>query len=541
MLQSSNQLRWIFDDTTRRYYYYDARSDCYTYQDGQRVPRPLPNISGARESTADLAESPTIFNAHYSLGTGSRQSSAVNPHSILSRQQSGTAAMPNQIQRSSLALLDPLAQQVSNLTFETTQTRPQPSQTQFSQEQSSQPQVSQGLQRVRPQVWQDETGGRFFSAHNPANDVRTTIQTGPANLITDPYFLRAGIPAQRLLIATPGQAEKLFEEFRRRLRPKKYFTVGKVFHVLWTEPAGESNTVVTTLEPGTSVGRFGERVFSKVRKFVVVREGESYCSALPIATYGRRGVSKPGIVKSEHSIIYTGRTAPSDLSEESPVRGEPGMRPDAIRVIPDVSTDKLDPISRLDYGKVHTIQHNIKARSFGMVHPRSVNALMHQFRNVWADLPTVLGSDKAPAGSFGGMTDNNVSTSLQREVTSTGPRSSASTKSATSGRSQGRSVAGSARRVHPQSTEAIRAKDQPRTEAAVRQLVQSGWGRDEALRYVVAELGNRRNLAPQSQQSIASENTVTFGDDEDSLKDGSQRSREMDGKAQARSPVTPLI
>lgn len=52
----------------------------------------------------------------------------------------------------------------------------------------------------------------------------------------------------------------------------------QVFLVLWAEPMGENNTMVTTQAKADS--RFGEAIHSKVRRFVVVREGNNYCTAL---------------------------------------------------------------------------------------------------------------------------------------------------------------------------------------------------------------------------------------------------------------------
>ncbi|KAF2722887.1 hypothetical protein K431DRAFT_221009, partial [Polychaeton citri CBS 116435] len=176
-----------------------------------------------------------------------------------------------------------------------------------------------------------------------------------------------------MLIGTEEEEERLFPLFRKPQHPARFFTVGKVFLVLWVEPAGES--VVTYLQAGETTGRFGERVYSKVRRFVVIRQQSGYCSALPITTYGRRGVSKPGVIKSEHAIIHTGSQAPEPLNAELPHRGEAGMRSRAIRVDPDERDTKLDLLSRLDFGKITTIQHNLKVKSFGKVNRASMDAL----------------------------------------------------------------------------------------------------------------------------------------------------------------------
>lgn len=102
-----------------------------------------------------------------------------------------------------------------------------------------------------------------------------------------------------------------------------------------------------------------------------------------ILTYNRQGVSKKGVVKSEHAIIHTGKHAPSPLETEFPKRGEQGLLPSPIRVDPDNPDDKLDSMSRLDFAKTYTIHHNVKVRSVGKVNRASMQALFNQFRAVW--------------------------------------------------------------------------------------------------------------------------------------------------------------
>lgn len=59
------------------------------------------------------------------------------------------------------------------------------------------------------------------------------------------------------------------------------------------------------------------------------------------------------------------------------------MRNEAIRVVPDDPTDPLDPQSRINFGGTVTVQHNVKVRAYGQVHPASMRALHTQFGNVW--------------------------------------------------------------------------------------------------------------------------------------------------------------
>lgn len=192
-------------------------------------------------------------------------------------------------------------------------------------------------------------------------------------------------------LAYPGQQEKIVHsslspEFT--VRPKRFFAIGRVFLVLWSEPANALGAV-TGWQSGTVLNHLGERVFSKVRRFIVIREGNGSCTALAISTYSGRGVAKRGVNKSEHVIVYTGKTPPRPQKDEFPRRNEKGMELAPIRIDPDIPQDRLDPMARLDLAAVHTVQHNIKAKSFGIVNSRSKADLLLNFRTVWMKEPHV--------------------------------------------------------------------------------------------------------------------------------------------------------
>jgi hypothetical protein len=50
---------------------------------------------------------------------------------------------------------------------------------------------------------------------------------------------------------------------------------------------------------------YGERVYSKIRRFIVVREGERSVSCLPVTSYANEGIRKSGIRLDEHGFIYS--------------------------------------------------------------------------------------------------------------------------------------------------------------------------------------------------------------------------------------------
>lgn len=375
---------WTFDYGQRMYYRYDAENDQFVYQDGRRYPRPshIPRTTFLPVATSvDPSQSPPQQPSEYIHSTGrpnesGPQGSGITPYGSRSPQDAAprtaqsTQSESGRVRVDSRLRPDQIASELGRLSVETRIP-------QQSQPEAYLPEPVQG------QVY-ESNGMRMVSVVDQRNGVQTTIADRPAERITDPGLYQQGIPAHRMLFGnTAVPEERLFAGYKIRDRPGRFFVQGRVFLVLWTEPAGETNTLITKREPGLTLGRYGERVYSKVRRFVVVREAINYCSALPIVTYGGQGVGKRTVDKSEHAIIHAGDQVPEPLPAELPERGEQPMRARPIRVVPDEPRDRLDPVSRIDFGKIHTIQHNIKVKAFGMVHQHAMDALLTQFTNVW--------------------------------------------------------------------------------------------------------------------------------------------------------------
>lgn len=371
MSQPISQNGWTWDPRSKRWYYYDRLTDEIVYEDNRRVPR-TPYAAGTSQQTASQTQT-TGHNAHYVI-----ESPAYQP---AQQQISNTSNPTYQSVRNSYSSFTPLqtvTEGVSSLTL-----AHQPQQYRSNQTSRGPPQSNPNNQA---EIGPDDPQ-RFVSGHDQDGipytsdrylGITTRVQTAPQRDITDPALWNIGIPARARLLPSAGDNEKLFESFQKRPQPRNYFILGRVFITLWTEPAGG-----TGLEPGTHRGRYGERVFSKVRRFVVIRAGDNYCSCLPIVSHNDQGVSKPGVRKSDFSIIYTGKAAPDPIEAEKPKPGEAGMRRHSIRVVADDPTDKLSQMSRLDYGQVSTVHHHVKVKNFGIVHPHSMRHLEKQFDDVW--------------------------------------------------------------------------------------------------------------------------------------------------------------
>lgn len=223
---------------------------------------------------------------------------------------------------------------------------------------------------------------RRVQALGSGGEIEVTIQPAVQDPISQKAAVRPQDTTYRVSIDNRAVIQSFFPQFQARPNAKGFFLVGRIFVVLRSGNASASS-VVTGHAPGVALNHRGQRVSAQARRFVVIQEGDTFCYALPISTYGGRGVAHQSVTKSDHVIIFTTRTAPNATPSEAPQRGEAGMRPVPIRVEPSSPTAALDPMSRLDLGCVTLVQHNHQVQPFGSVCDRSVSHLKQQFENVW--------------------------------------------------------------------------------------------------------------------------------------------------------------
>ncbi|CAN9452811.1 unnamed protein product [Alternaria alternata] len=149
-----------------------------------------------------------------------------------------------------------------------------------------------------------------------------------------------------------------------KVRSAGFFTEGRMFSVLFIEPAG-ANTVnnVTYYNGNLSQVQYGEYARSQVRRFIVVKQRREYCFAVPVFTYGNRGTRKPGVVADEHAIAHSHGSSPMLVADEAPLTKSP------IPIVMNVSEESLSLASRIYFGIHHPIQFNVKVKDIGRVHP----------------------------------------------------------------------------------------------------------------------------------------------------------------------------
>ncbi|KAI9851744.1 MAG: hypothetical protein M1824_002492 [Vezdaea acicularis] len=176
------------------------------------------------------------------------------------------------------------------------------------------------------------------------------------------------IPGARRIRGTDGAEKPLDPSYK--LQDKSLFAVGNIISCLWSEPAGTQPPSAKTVAELDNVllytTKYGEKVYSTIRRFVVVKERNMCCYCLPICTYGGNGTSRKGMDAKLHAIIYMSGTQPTA------VKGEPRINNEPIEVGIYPNEASLKYASRLNYGKLYTIEHNVKMKVVGYVAELSV-------------------------------------------------------------------------------------------------------------------------------------------------------------------------
>jgi len=154
-----------------------------------------------------------------------------------------------------------------------------------------------------------------------------------------------------------------------QVQDRRFFRVGTVFAMLWHENAGQG----TAQSQDIWVGKYGELVYSTIRRMVVVEEQRGCAWCLGIFTYNRKGVGKPGVDPSTHAVIFMKNSTPTFGLEE------PMMTKEPIAVVPVSPDKKLDSMSRINFAKIYTVEHNVKVKHIGEIDKAYVHRLMGHY------------------------------------------------------------------------------------------------------------------------------------------------------------------
>lgn len=101
-------------------------------------------------------------------------------------------------------------------------------------------------------------------------------------------------------------------------------------------------------------------------------------STSAIYTYQGRGVSKSAADATKHAIVYMEGSQPVARASE------PRMLSKPLEVRPDTADHRLSPMSRLNFGKLFTVEHNVKVLPVGKITERSMPDFLAYARSeIW--------------------------------------------------------------------------------------------------------------------------------------------------------------
>lgn len=179
-----------------------------------------------------------------------------------------------------------------------------------------------------------------------------------------------------------GEMKTLYATYQMPKQGARFFAAGRVFSLLWHEPAGTPRApaseerdkagVGDRLGPNKTIGPYGEVIYSHIRRMVVIRNREGYCWCLGINSYNGQGLNKAGLKAQErdaHTIIHDANLKPT------PLDGEPKPRKRPIPVVM-VKGQTLTRASRLHYGKPYVVEWNTRVMNVGTVHPDHLPVLI---------------------------------------------------------------------------------------------------------------------------------------------------------------------
>ncbi len=208
---------------------------------------------------------------------------------------------------------------------------------------------------------------------------------------------------QRYVAATKGGSEEIDSSYYVRTKDYRvFFKIGRVFSTLWTDALGSNANKVDPTFVSEVVYR--EKVFSKIRRFIVVREGDRAVTCLPVTSYDGAGHRKSGIILGDHGFIY---------SLKKPVVA-PGMCQQSLRLLLAKGAAHLQDPSLVNYAKVYTVETNVKVKNVGELDADSKSLLSHYFWKVFKGGEETQGditpkaSGAVLAGVGAGLGDYNV-------------------------------------------------------------------------------------------------------------------------------------
>jgi hypothetical protein len=105
---------------------------------------------------------------------------------------------------------------------------------------------------------------------------------------------------------------------------------------------------------------FGQKTFTKVRRFVVAREMQGHSLCLPLNTHNRQATTKPGVRSQDYAAVYP-------LGGKVEYKPKEQLDNEPLPILVEDPGEQIDPMSRLNFGRVYTVEHNVQVQKIGRV------------------------------------------------------------------------------------------------------------------------------------------------------------------------------
>lgn len=250
---------------------------------------------------------------------------------------------------------------------------------------STVPSTSSGfdLRTATPSYLQYTANGLNFQ---PTSRYSTTY---PRTQYASPEVSTQGLEQLSLADSIQDKATSEFETIRE---PSRFFKVGRVFKTPWAEPAGDISNQEETLVMDS---KSGHKVFTKDRHFVVVKEKQGCSICLSLNTFNGQGTLKARIRPDDFAAVYDSRGQP-DINFGETLNKEP------FPIIVENPTQTIDNMSRLNFGKVYTVEHNTSVLKIGRVADENIPLLEKYFNEAFLGSSTF--ANNRSAFSYGNVT-----------------------------------------------------------------------------------------------------------------------------------------
>ncbi|KAJ9164828.1 hypothetical protein NKR19_g1026 [Coniochaeta hoffmannii] len=167
----------------------------------------------------------------------------------------------------------------------------------------------------------------------------------------------------------------------------KGFEPGQVFRILWYERQEQLTKSSVLSQFFTEQTLNAEQACPGLGGFIIVANGDSHCTCVPILTNIRQGCLKQEVNLANCGIVH------EENSEPRLLEGEPELGFPPVRMTITASGEALARVSRVDYSKLLTVKHNVMVFFIGKIVTKDfLDVIQQAVDKCWEDKKHVPGT-----------------------------------------------------------------------------------------------------------------------------------------------------